>query len=74
MFVRNNLQNNDAMTDELRRALRIPIHDSKPTPAPKPEDAPEVDVSTPLPRTLRLKFRRAGAKRSGKPKGIHGLE
>jgi hypothetical protein len=74
VFTRNNLQNNDAMTDELRRALRIPIHDTTPTPAPTPEEVPEIDVSMPLPRTLRITFRRPGAARSGKPKGVHGLE
>ena len=31
VFVRNNLQNNDAMTDKMRRAFRVPVHDKKPT-------------------------------------------
>jgi hypothetical protein len=57
VFVRNNLQNNDAMTDEGRRALRIPIYDSKPTPHPEPEGIPEIEITTPLPRTVHIKFR-----------------
>jgi hypothetical protein len=30
VFVRNNLQNNDKMTDAGRTELRIPIHDTHP--------------------------------------------
>jgi hypothetical protein len=74
VFVRNNLQNNDLMTDNGRKQLRIPIYDSKPTPVPKPESVPEVEVATPLPRTLRLRFRAENAKRWSKPAGVHGLE
>jgi hypothetical protein len=74
VFVRNNLQNNDLMTDNGREQLRIPIHDLKPTPTPKPEGVPEVEVSTPLPRTLRFRFRAENAKRWGKPAYVHGIE
>ena len=31
VFVKNNLRNNDAMTDAGRTELRIPIHDTRPT-------------------------------------------
>jgi hypothetical protein len=54
--------------------MRIPNHDLKPTPVPKPGDKPEVEASTPLPRTLRFRFRRIGAKRWAKPAGVHGFE
>jgi hypothetical protein len=74
VFVRNNLQNNDAMTDEGRRALRIPIYDPKPTPHPPPEGIPEIEITTPLPRTVHIKFRDEHAARWGKPKYVHGLE
>jgi hypothetical protein len=74
VFVRNNLQNNDSMTDELRVAFRIPIHDLNPTPVPVPEGIPEIEVLTPLPRTLRFKFRGTGSKRWAKPVHVHGLE
>ncbi|MDR1221195.1 MAG: hypothetical protein LBK73_16550 [Treponema sp.] len=30
----------------------VPNYDMTPTPAPKPEDVPDVEVSTPLPQTL----------------------
>ncbi|MDR0628988.1 MAG: hypothetical protein LBG24_05005 [Treponema sp.] len=63
VFVRNNLQNNDAMTDEGRRSLRIPIHDQKATPVPEPDTIPEIEVLTPYPRTLQFKFKDAHAPR-----------
>jgi hypothetical protein len=62
------------VTDDDRRAMGIPVKDTRPTPVPKPEDVPEAEVSTPLPRVLRFRFRRPGAKRWGKPEGVHGLE
>ncbi|MDR0599977.1 MAG: hypothetical protein LBG84_07855 [Treponema sp.] len=74
VYVRNNLQNNDVMTDNGREALRIPIHDRNPTPRPAPDTAPETETETPLPRTLRIKFRGVAAPRWGKPEGVHGLE
>jgi hypothetical protein len=60
-----------ATDDELRRALRMPIYDL----APKSEDTPEIDVSTPLPRTPRLRSS-SGRTRSatGNRRGLHGLE
>jgi hypothetical protein len=64
----------DPVSDEDRDNMGIPNRDLIPTPVPSPEDVPEVEVSTPLPRTLRFKFRRMGAKRWGKPARVHGLE
>ncbi|MDR1218501.1 MAG: hypothetical protein LBK73_02710 [Treponema sp.] len=74
VFVRNNLQNNDAMTDNGRKALRIPIYDSTPTPLPAPDMIPEIEAETPHPRTVRIKFRDERAARWGKPEHVHGLE
>jgi hypothetical protein len=74
VFVRNNLQNNDAMTDEGRRALRIPIRDTKPTPTPKPDTIPEIEILTPHPRVVRIRFRDEHAARWGKPPHVHGFE
>ncbi|MDR1212149.1 MAG: hypothetical protein LBK40_07960, partial [Spirochaetaceae bacterium] len=55
-------------------AMRIPNHDTHPSPIPEPDDIPEVEAQTPLPRVLRFRFRRATMKRWGKPKGVHGME
>jgi hypothetical protein len=74
VFVRNNLQNNDAMTDTGRKALGIPIYDNKHTPVPVPEGIPEIEVEMPHLRTLRIKFRDEHAERWGKPKRVHGVE
>ncbi|MDR1126742.1 MAG: hypothetical protein LBL06_01295, partial [Treponema sp.] len=74
VFIRNNLQNNDAMTDNLREALGIPIHDTKPTPVPAPDGIPEIEIATPHPRTVQIKFRDEHAARWGKPEHVHGLE
>ena len=74
VFIRNNLQNNDRMTDQGRVALQIPIHDTTPTPQPTPDTIPEVEVLMPAPRTLHIRFRAENAKRWGKPPHVHGLE
>jgi hypothetical protein len=74
VFVRNNLQNNDAMTDTGCKELGIPIHDKKPTPIPVPDGIPEIKVETPHPRTVRIKFRDEHAARWGKPALVHGIE
>jgi hypothetical protein len=74
VFVRNNLQNNDAMTDNGREELRIPIHDKTPSPHPAPDSLPDVEVETPHPRAVQIKFRAPNAPRWGKPEHVHGLE
>jgi hypothetical protein len=45
-----------------------------PSPAPAPSTIPEVEIEMPYPRVVCIKFREVGAKRLGKPAGIHGLE
>ncbi|MDR0644290.1 MAG: hypothetical protein LBG05_05165 [Treponema sp.] len=73
-FVRFHLQNNDKMSDNGRRELRIPIYDTIHTPHPAPDSVPEVEVETPHPRTLRMKFRHGNSTRWGKPEFVHGFE
>jgi hypothetical protein len=75
VFVWNNLQNNDAMTDNGREALRIPpFTTGSPVPGPRPDKVPETETETPLPRTVRIKFKGENASRWGKPEGVHSLE
>ncbi|MDR3115721.1 MAG: hypothetical protein LBU25_09405, partial [Treponema sp.] len=62
------------VTDEDRDNMGIPNRDATLTPVPKPQEVPELEVSTPLPRTLRFRFRGIGAKHWGKPEGVHGIE
>jgi hypothetical protein len=73
-FVRFHLQNNDKMTDNGRRELRIPIYSKTHTPRPAPDSIPEIEIETPHPRILRIKFRRKNAPHWGKPEFVHGLE
>ena len=74
VFVRNNLQNNDAMTDNGREALRIPIHDRTPSSRPVPDTVPDVETETPNPRVVRIKFRGLHAARWGKPGHVDRFE
>ncbi|GHU49867.1 hypothetical protein FACS1894200_08980 [Spirochaetia bacterium] len=74
VFVRNNLQNNDFMTDAGRTELQIPIHDKIYTPHGAPAGVPDIEIETPLPRTVRVCFRALNALRWGKPEDVHGLE
>ncbi|MDR2394664.1 MAG: hypothetical protein LBD93_11000 [Treponema sp.] len=46
-FVLFHLQNNDKMTDAVRKELRIPIYDKTHTPHPKPASVPEIDIAAP---------------------------
>jgi hypothetical protein len=73
-FVRFHLQNNDKVPDGGRRELRIPIYDTTRTPYPAPDSIPEIEIETPHPRTLRIKFRHEHSTRWGKPEFVHGLE
>jgi hypothetical protein len=41
---------------------------------PVPTTIPEIEIATPHPRVVRLKFREGAARRLGKPAGVHGLE
>jgi hypothetical protein len=62
------------MTDNGREELRIPIYDKTPSPHPTPDSVPDVEVETPYPRTVWIKFRAINAPRWGKPEYVHGLE
>lgn len=73
-FVRFHLQNNDKVSDNGRKELGIPIHDTTRTPHPAPDTIPEIEIEMPYPRTLRIKFRDEKAVRWGKPAFVHGLE
>ncbi|MDR1400605.1 MAG: hypothetical protein LBJ41_11840 [Treponema sp.] len=73
-FVRFHLQNNVKVSDNGRRELRIPIYRKTHMPHPIPDSIPDIDIETPYPRVLRIKFRHGSAVRWGKPTFVHGLE
>jgi hypothetical protein len=72
--VRFHLKNNEKMTDNIRKDLRIPIYDRTPTPQSAPGSIPDIEIVTPHPQTLRVKFRPEKGARWGKPEFVHGLE
>jgi hypothetical protein len=45
-----------------------------PSPSPAPTTIPEIEIETPHPRVVRLRFRENAARYWGKPAGVHGLE
>jgi hypothetical protein len=51
------------MTDNGRKALRIPVYDKTPTPRPAPSTIPEVEIESLHPRDLHIKFRSIHAAR-----------
>jgi hypothetical protein len=74
MFVRTYLTNNPALTDHQREDFGLPVHDTKPTPAPIPTDMPvgEVDFSTHQQHIVHVKAGTLTGK--AKPPKVHGYE
>jgi hypothetical protein len=51
------------------------LHERRPpSPHPKPEGIPDVEILTPHPRVIHIRFRAVNAPRWGKPENVHGLE
>jgi hypothetical protein len=73
-FIAGHLQHNSLIDDAGHRALGIPIHDTTPTEPTDPAEIPEVEVSTPAPRTARVKFRGKGKRWCGKPDDAKAIE
>jgi hypothetical protein len=62
------------VTKEDQIEMGMHIHDRIPTPVPKPEGIPMVEVLMPKPRMLRFRFKGVTNKRWGKPPHVHGME
>lgn len=71
-FVRFHLQNNEKMTDTLRRAVGIPIHDTKPTHHPLPDTHPVITISSKNPFELILHIQDSGSGKRAKPEHTAG--
>ncbi|MDR1127513.1 MAG: hypothetical protein LBL06_05230 [Treponema sp.] len=67
------IRRNPAVTTADLIAMYLKPYNS-PSPSPTPTTIPEIEIETPHPRVVRIKFREGGARRRGKPLGIHGLE
>ncbi|MHB9293749.1 hypothetical protein Holit_02879 [Hollandina sp. SP2] len=71
-FVRFHLQNNEKMTDAGRMALRIPIHDEKPTHHPLPESHPVITTESKNPFELILHIRDSKTGKRARPEHTNG--
>ncbi|MDR1072804.1 MAG: hypothetical protein LBL45_03920 [Treponema sp.] len=72
LFVRFHLQNNEKMTDALRRAAGIPIYDTKPTHHPPPDSHPVITVESRNPFELILRIRDSESGKRAKPEHVAG--
>jgi hypothetical protein len=69
------LKDSPLVTNTDRVAMGLPEHSSGGhTPAPVPMTVPEAKVLLPSPAVVEIHFRDAGARRKGKPAGVHGVE
>jgi hypothetical protein len=73
-FVKAYLTYNPAMTDADRENFGLPVHDTKPTPAPAIGSRPEVEVDFKQIQKHILTVRDTEAKGAGKPAHVAGFE
>jgi hypothetical protein len=67
------IRRNPAVTTADLIAIHLKPY-NPPSPVPPPTTIPEIEMETPHPRVLRIKFRVSGSRHLGKPAGVHGLE
>jgi hypothetical protein len=74
LYVKEYIEYNHFITDEDRKMMGLPIHDTKPTPAPGPTDSPvgEVDFSTHQQHKVHVKVGTLTGK--AKPPKVRGFE
>ncbi len=65
-------QASPVMNNDKRAALGITVPDTDPTPVPVPEEAPQLDISAVLGRTVKIRLREASTGRRKKPVGVSG--
>jgi hypothetical protein len=68
------LMHNPGLTDEDRALFGLPVHDTKPTPAPPSNSRPEVEVDFTQLQKHTLIVHDAGTKSAGKPAHAAGFE
>ncbi|MDR1215812.1 MAG: hypothetical protein LBK25_03920 [Treponema sp.] len=67
------LRRNPAVTTADLVAIHLKPYKSS-SPSSTPTTIPEIEIETPHPRVVRIKFHEGAVRRWGKPAGIHGLE
>jgi hypothetical protein len=73
-FIKAFLLYSPFVSDKDRDEMKLPIHDTKPTPIPPPSTFPEYDIDTSIQSRLSIHFWDEASKKRGKPKGVHGAE
>jgi hypothetical protein len=71
LLVRN-LQSNTRVTEDERCATGIALRQGKRQPLPPPAVRPELDIRTPLPRRLAVRFIAEGSTHRARPHGTNG--
>jgi hypothetical protein len=65
---------NPVVSDDERKDLRLPVHDTKPTPAPKPHSSPWYKIDSSTICMLRVLFRDMEKSTKAKPDGVLGAQ
>jgi hypothetical protein len=73
-FVKEHLAYNSAVTDEDRRHMGLPVHDTKPTPAPPITDMPVGEVDFSVHQQHRLHVKEGKLTGRSKPEHAKGFE
>jgi hypothetical protein len=73
-YVKEYLINNHLVTDEDRKLMKLPIHDTKPTPAPVSTTPPKAVVKQPSPAVIEIHFQDTESETKSKPPGQSGAE
>jgi hypothetical protein len=73
-YVREYLINNHLITDEDRKLMGLPVHDTKPTPAPASTTPPKAVAKQPSAAVVEIHFQDAESDNRAKPKGQTGAE
>jgi hypothetical protein len=73
-YVKEYLINNHHITDEDRKLMGLPIHDTKPTPAVVSISPPKAEAKQPSPAVVEIHFHDAESEDRAKPEGQPGAE
>jgi hypothetical protein len=73
-YIQGFLARNPKVPDEDRKAMRLPIRDTIPTKQEAPKTVPEIETITSTINQLGFRLRDYGARRWGKPAGVHSMQ
>ncbi|MDR2121022.1 MAG: hypothetical protein LBP64_09165 [Tannerella sp.] len=73
-FIQGQLILNPAVPVDALAGMALPTHNRKPTPVPAPDGEPKIEILTPSPAVIEIKFGGMDGKGHAKPHGVHGME